>query len=97
MKDQVVTTYFIRIKLCERHPHISGLHKSKYCVMPDPFPEEQFGKGLGYARLTFAMDPKLGNSYRCIMLVIAIRLPSPLLVALLEPLKCVTAFTLMMT
>ena len=51
MKDQVVMTYFIRIKLCERHPHTSGLHKSKYCVMPDPFPAERFGKGLGYARL----------------------------------------------
>ena len=45
MKDQVVMTYFIRIKLCERHPHTSGLHKSKYCVMPDPFPVERFGKG----------------------------------------------------
>ena len=31
--------------LCERHPHTSGLHKSKHCMMPDPFPAERFGKG----------------------------------------------------
>ena len=51
MKDQVVMTYFIRIRLCERHPHTSGLHKSKYCVMPHPFPAERFGKGLVYAKV----------------------------------------------
>ena len=44
MKDQVVMTYFISIKLCECHPHTSGLHKFKYCVMPDPFPAERFVK-----------------------------------------------------
>ena len=31
-------TYLIRIKLYyEHHPHTSGLHNSKYCVMPDTF------------------------------------------------------------
>ena len=49
-KDQVVMTYFVRIKSCERHPHTSGLHQSKYYyVIPDPFPAERFGKGSGYA------------------------------------------------
>ena len=52
MKDQVVLMYLILIKVYERHPHTFGLHKSKYCVMADPFPVEQFGKGSGYARLT---------------------------------------------
>ena len=46
MKDQVVVTYLIRIKLYESHPHTSGLHRSKYCVMPDPSSAERFGKGL---------------------------------------------------
>ena len=47
----IMVMNLIRIKLYERHPHTSGLHKSKYCVMPDPFPAERFGKGSGYARL----------------------------------------------
>ena len=51
MKDQVVVTYLICIKLYERHPHTSSLQKSKYCVMSDPFLAEQFGRGLGYGRL----------------------------------------------
>ena len=32
----------------------SGLHKSKYCVMPDPFAAERFGKGSGYAGLSLS-------------------------------------------
>ena len=44
----IMVTYLIRIKLYE---HTSGLHKSKYCMMPDPFPTERFGKGSRYARL----------------------------------------------
>ena len=46
-----------RIQLCERHPHTSGLHKSKFCVMPDPFPAERFGKGFIY---------KMGGSDYCL-------------------------------
>ena len=34
----IMVTYLICIKLYKRHPHTSGLHKSKYCVMLDPFP-----------------------------------------------------------
>ena len=55
-------TYFIRIKLCERHPYTSGLHKSKYCVMPDPFPAEWFVKGSGYARLGKGLAHRLRAS-----------------------------------
>ena len=47
----IMVMYLIPIKLYERHPRNSGLHKSKYCVMPDSFPAEQFGKGSGYTRL----------------------------------------------
>ena len=43
-----------RSQQCERHPHTSGLHKSKFCVMPDPFPAERFGKGSRYARLSLS-------------------------------------------
>ena len=51
----IIVTYLICIKLYECHPHTSGLHKSKYCVIPDPFPVERFGKGSGYARLAQPM------------------------------------------
>ena len=51
----ITETYLIYIKLYKRHPHTSGLHKSKYCVIPDPFPAKQFGKGSGYARLAQPM------------------------------------------
>ena len=53
-----------RSQLCEHHPHTSGLHKSKFCVMPDPFPAEQFGKVLGYCRLIFIY--KMGGSDYCL-------------------------------
>ena len=55
MKDWVVVTYITHSKSYEHHPHTFSLHKSKYCVMLDPFPAERFGKGSGYAGLAHAM------------------------------------------
>ena len=48
----IMVTYLFCIKLYERHPYTSDLHKYKYCVMQDPFPAERFGNGSGYARLS---------------------------------------------
>ena len=55
----VVITYFlIRVKLYERHPHTSGLHKSKYCVMPDVSQRSSLVK----ARATTDTSKKTGIS-----------------------------------
>ena len=63
MKDPVVMTYLLNY-VNVIHIATSSLHKSKYCVMPDPFPVERFGKWSGYTRLDVGMAKhfsKYGN------------------------------------
>ena len=67
----IMVMNLIRIKLCEHHPHTSGLHKSKYCVMPDPFPAERFGKGRAtpdYSLLQMSLAPRLSRTIINILL-----------------------------
>ena len=63
----IIVTYLICIKLYERHPHTSSL---KYCIMPEPFPAEQFGKGSRYARLVVTGPRELFLRLRFFVLIV---------------------------